>query len=119
MLVGTLMAWLGWGTVLFNTDPRDAGAAGFTMFYLTLFMGLVGLITLIELLFRVALMRRSVVLREVKVSFRHAVLLSGVGILSLIFSSQGWLSWWVLVVFIVTACVLEYVSLLVQHARRG
>jgi len=119
MAAGTLLAWLGWGIVIWNTDPRDAGSLGFGMFYLTLLMGLVGLITLLELLVRVALMRREVVLREVKVSFRHAILLSAVGILALVFSRQGWLSWWVLIVFIITAAVLEYVSLLIQHSRRG
>ena len=119
MIAGTLLAWLGWGIVIWSTNPLEAGVMGFVLFYLTLLMGLVGLITLLELLVRVSVLRRAVVLREVKVSFRHAVLLSIVSILALCFSSQGWLSWWVLVVFIAVAVVLEYVSLLIQHSRRG
>ncbi|MFA5185325.1 MAG: hypothetical protein WC551_02470 [Patescibacteria group bacterium] len=120
MAIGTLMAWVGWGIVVLNVNPVESGALGFGMFYLTLLMGLLGIITLFELLIRLyALKRRDVVIREVKVSFRHAVWLSLVSILSLVFSSQGWLSWWVLIVFIVVAAVLEYVSLIIQHSRRS
>jgi hypothetical protein len=120
MIVGTLVAWLGWGIVVWNVNADEAGGLGFGLFFLTLLMGLVGTITLIGLLIRLVVMkRRELVIREVKTSFRHAVLLSGVSIISLILSAQGWLSWWVIIVFIVVAGVLEYVSLLIQHSRRG
>lgn len=114
------MAWVGWGIVVLNVNPKESGLLGFGMFFLTLLMGLLGFITLAELLIRLyALKRHEVVIREVKVSFRHAVWLSLISILSLIFSSQGWLSWWVLIVFIVVAGILEYVSLIIQYSRRG
>lgn len=120
MVVGTLVAWLGWGIVLWNVNPKEAGGLGFGLFFLTLLMGLVGAITLFGLLVRLVVMKRhELVIREVKTSFRHAVILSIVSIVSLVFSAQGWLSWWVLIVFIVVAGALEYVSLLIQHSRRG
>ncbi len=120
MIVGTLVAWLGWGMVLWNVNPLEAGGLGFGMFFLTLLMSLVGTITLFGLLVRLGIMkRRELVIREVKTSFRHAVLLAGVSTISLIFSAQGWLSWWVIIVFIVVAGTMEYVSLIIQHSRRG
>jgi len=120
MVVGTLVAWLGWGIVVWNVNPQEAGGLGFGLFFLTLLMGLVGAITLFGLLVRLVIMkRRELVIREVKISFRHAVLLSGVSTISLIFSAQGWLSWWVIIVFIAVAGAMEYVSLLIQHSRRG
>jgi len=120
MIVGTLVAWLGWSVVVWSVDPQQAGVLGFGMFFLTLLMGLIGTITLFGLLVRLVIMkRRELIIREVKTSFRHAVLLSAVSTVSLIFSAQGWLSWWVLIVFIAVAGVLEYVSLIIQHSRRG
>jgi hypothetical protein len=120
MIVGTLVAWLGWSVVVWSVDPQQAGGLGFGMFFLTLLMGLIGTITLFGLLVRLVIMkRRELIIREVKTSFRHAVLLSAVSTVSLIFSAQGWLSWWVLIVFIAVAGVLEYVSLIIQHSRRG
>lgn len=120
MVIGTLLAWLGWGIVVWSVNPLEAGGLGIGLFFLTLLMGLVGALTLFGLLVRLVVMKRQgLVVREVKTSFRHAVLLSIVSILSLIFSKQGWLSWWVIVVFIVVAGALEYVSLLIQHSRRG
>jgi hypothetical protein len=120
MAIGTLFAWLGWGIVIWNVNPQEAGSFGFGLFFLTLLMGLVGTLTLFGLLVRLVIMkRRELVVREVKTSFRHAVLLSAVSTTSLILSAQGWLSWWVIIVFIVVAGAVEYLSLIVQHSRRS
>lgn len=114
------MAWVGWLIVLMNVDPFQTSFMGIVLFYVTLAVGLVGVFTLIGLTYRVGILRRKeLVSREVKVSFRHAILLTAVSVITLILSRQGVLHWWVLVVLIVTAGILEYLSLLVQHSRRG
>jgi len=93
---------------------------GFILFYITLTVGLVGTLTLLGLVYRLWIMKRKeLVSREVKISFRHAVLLTAVSVFSLIFSAQGVLYWWVLILLIAAAWALEYVSLLVQQSRRG
>ena len=120
MGLSTVMAWIGWVIVLFNVDPFESGVLGLVMFYVTLCVGIVGTLTLAGLLYRVGIKKRhAVVSREVKVSFRHALLLTAVSVIALILSRQGVLHWWVLIVLIATAAVLEYLSLLVQHSRRG
>lgn len=94
--------------------------SGFLLFYITLITGLIGLLSLLGVLYRVVfLKRKDVVLREVKVSFRHAILLSFVGVSALALSSHGLLIWWVLILLILVASLIEYVSLLVQNATRG
>lgn len=120
MGLSTAMAWVGWLIVLMNVDPFQTSFMGIVLFYVTLAVGLVGVFTLIGLTYRVGILRRKeLVSREVKVSFRHAILLTAVSVITLILSRQGVLHWWVLVVLIVTAGILEYLSLLVQHSRRG
>ena len=116
----TILAWVAWGIVLWNVNPYESGLLGLSFFYITLTVGLVGSLTLLELLYRVGVMKRVEVLsREVKTSFRHALLLTAVSVVSLILSSQGVFHWWVLLVLIVTVSILEYLFLLVQHAHRG
>lgn len=120
MGLSTAMAWVGWLIVLLNVDPFRTNFMGIVLFYVTLSVGLVGLLTLGGLLYRVGIMRRNeLISREVKVSFRHAILLTVLSVIALILSRQGVLHWWVLVVLIVTAGILEYLSLLVQQSRRG
>lgn len=120
MGVGTLLAWIAWAIVLINVDPFESGPAGFVFFFVTLAVGLVGTLTIALVGYRVGLLRKAeMVSREVKVSFRHALLLTTVAVTSLILSSQGLLHVWVLVVLILCAGVLEYLSLLVQRSRRG
>jgi len=120
MALCTLLAWIAWVLIMLNVNPEEAGAGGFILFYITLTTGLIGSLSLAGILYRVVLRnRKDVVIREVKTSFRHAVLLSLVAILALILSAQGKLHWWVLVVLIIVASVIEYVSLMLHGARRG
>ncbi|OIO20137.1 MAG: hypothetical protein CO029_03960 [Candidatus Magasanikbacteria bacterium CG_4_9_14_0_2_um_filter_41_10] len=45
MIFGTLMCWAGWGVVLWNIDPYEAGIVSFMFFYITLFLALTGTIS--------------------------------------------------------------------------
>lgn len=119
MSVATLLSWAAWALVMWNMDPTQAGFAGFFMFYLTLFMALIGSLTLLGVLYRVLLLRRrNVLTREVRVAFRHAVLLSVVAIVSLALSGQGLLRWWVILGFVIFMSVLEYLFLIREESRR-
>jgi hypothetical protein len=119
MLLSTGFAWAAWLIVLCNVNPAETGIFGFVLFYITLVTGMIGSLSLVGVFYRVVLLkRRDVVSREVKVSFRHALLLSAVAVSSLALSSQGLLHWWVLLVLILVASMFEYASLLVQQARR-
>lgn len=92
---------------------------GFAMFYLTLFMGMIGVLTLLGMAYRVLLLkRRDVILREVRVAFRHAVLLSLVAIISLALSGQEMLKWWVVMVMVVVMSGVEYLFLIGEESRR-
>ncbi|MDQ7814710.1 MAG: hypothetical protein RDU25_02835 [Patescibacteria group bacterium] len=119
MLAGTIVAWSGWISVLMRINPKEAGLLGLTSFYVTLLMGMVGLVTLVELLINVHLMKKKeLLIREVKMAFRHAVLLALICVLSLIFSSVGKFSFWILLVFIAVAAGIEYLFMVVSHSWR-
>lgn len=120
MSIATAFAWGAWAFVLETVNPYETNAFGVIFFFVTLFLGITGIVAIIGSLFRVLVLRRKdVIIREVKVAFRHAILLSSIAVLSLFFLKQQLFHWWVFIVLIAVACVVEYVSLLLQQSRRG
>ena len=106
--------------VMTNVDPYEGTIMDFVLFYLTLGMSLIGLLSFMGSLYRVkVLKRKDVVSREVKIAFRHAILLSFVAVLSLILLTQGLFHIWVLLLLIVVSSGIEFVALKIQQSARG
>lgn len=115
--LGTALSWTAWLIVLFTMNPFESGWVGFAMFYVTIGTGLVGILTLVFSLIRIIFLRRKVIEREVRISFRHAVLCSLIGVASLILSASGRFSFWYMLVLLILAVGVEYVFL--QVHRKG
>lgn len=119
MSLATVLSWGGWFFVLWNIDPEQGGLLGFGMFYVTLFMGLVGTLALFGVTARVVLLKRKdVLLRHVRIAFRHGVLLSLVAISALALSGQGTLRWWSVPAMVVVMSFVEYLFLVGEESRR-
>lgn len=116
--LGTVLAWFGWAMIILHIAPREASAPGFIMFYLTLGVALVGTLTLVFSIFRVYILRRSVVEREIRTSFRHAILCSLIVIISLVLSAAGRFSVWYSFLLLAVASVVEYLFLQAHYGRR-
>jgi hypothetical protein len=120
MVGATVAAFAGWSYILFYVDPGEAGITGFLLFYLTLFACCVGMLTLAGVVVRVHIRgRKATAFREVRVAFRHGVLLSSVAILSLALSANGLLNIWWFLGFVIVVGGLEYASLLMHESRRS
>ncbi len=120
MAAGTLVAFFGLGKILLTIKPEEAKLSDFVFLYLSLFLVLVGFFSLVGLFFRMyVLRRRDVMSREVKNSFRHALLLAGVAVSALGLSRHAPFRWWTSFVLIFIASLIEIVSLVIQRSRRG
>jgi hypothetical protein len=120
MVLTTVLALGAWIFVMGNTDPREAVPMDFVLFYLTMTISSIGLLSLAGTLLRVKILgHKDVISREVKTAFRHAILLSIIGVLSLFFMTQNIFHWWVLLLLIAATSLIEFVSLKVQLAGRG
>ena len=119
MGVGSGLAWAAWTMVLFTVNPYEAGFAGLLFFYVTLLLALVGTLSLAGVAYRVGWLKHEDTLaKQVRISFRHAILLSAVVVSSLVLVAGGRFRWyWLLTVLACAACV-EYVFLLVQESKR-
>lgn len=119
MGLGTAMAWIAWLFVLQTMNPDEAGLTAFIFFYTTLFLSLVGTLSLLGLIYRIGIRHREAVLaREVRISFRHAILLSLVGTSALWLSAHRQLAWYWLLGLIIVVGGIEYLFLMVQASRR-
>lgn len=118
MALVTFIDWGAWFFIVETVNPYETNIVGIAFFFVTLFLGLVGIVSLMESIARVLLMKREVIIREVAISFRHGILLSLVAVASVFLLKQQLFHWWTLLLLIAAVSAIEYVSLLAQHARR-
>lgn len=120
MFAASVLAWIVFGYVVNSINPFEAGLTGFIAFYLSLFLALVGTLSVLGVVFRVQLRRRQqTAFREVRIAFRHALLLGAFSVVCLALSANGWLAWWNFLVLLGLVGLIEYLSLLVQEGRRS
>ena len=108
ILAGTVIAWAMWGAVILNFDPFQTGFLGFAVFYLTLFLGLSGLIFLASTFLKAKLIKKQTPYQRLNVSLRHAVLFVFLLAVWAFLKSQGLLRWWNLLLLILILTTLEF-----------
>ena len=102
--IGSILSLAGFISVLIAVDPFTSGLLGHIFFYLTLFLSLSGVITLIGLIIRKRF-SPGIYSEQIRISSRQAILLSILILSLLILQTFGLLLWWVgitLILFIIT-----------------
>ncbi|MFZ5391268.1 MAG: hypothetical protein ACOZAJ_03275 [Patescibacteria group bacterium] len=111
MSLGTLVSWGAFLLVINYLNPEVAGSLGLAFFYLALFLSLAGSLTLLGFTWRYFRRRDEALFRHISVSFRQAVWLSLIVIVSLFLQVNGLLTWWNLLLLIATLSLLEFLAL--------
>lgn len=93
--------------VAITVDPNSTNWLGFLLFYSSLFIALVGLITLIGFLIRFVFLKQGLAFNLVKLSFRQSFVLSLFLILGLFLQANALLTWLNLVFLIAGFSILE------------
>ncbi len=119
MLATSALAFTAWGVVLRQMNPQEGGSLAIGMFFVTLFLGLVGLFATASMAYRVGVLKRAVVLREARIAFRQASFLSFSGCLLLFLASQELFSWISVLLVIGGVTLVEYLFLLLDKTHRG
>ena len=107
MFITTLISWLAWGIIIFSLNPFEADFLGLTFFYSTLFLSLVGTISMLGNIVRKRFVKDDILFRQVIISFRQAVLFAVLIVMSLILQSNEILSWWSILFLIGALTVIE------------
>ncbi|MFZ5364562.1 MAG: hypothetical protein ACOZAG_03725 [Patescibacteria group bacterium] len=108
MTISAIFCWIIWGFVLYSVDPTTAGVLGFIFFYLSLFLSLVGTLSVLGLLLRMKFGNEELVFKTVTVSFRQATLLGLIVIGGLILKSQKILTWWNIIFLVLALVIIEF-----------
>ena len=107
MAVATSVAFMGWVLVLLYLDPGSAGYVGIALFYLTLFLGLMGFFTLISFSLKRWISNNEIIFAYIASSFRQGFWLAIIIIGLLVMQGARILNWWDALLFIASISLLE------------
>ena len=107
MLLATLLCWLAFVAVIIYINPTEAGFIGFLLFYVSLFLSLVGFFALLGFFVRIWLLTQPVVFKQVIIAFRQAIWFASLIVFCLILQSQKLLTWWTVILFIALLTFIE------------
>ncbi|MCB9802446.1 hypothetical protein H6761_00315 [Candidatus Nomurabacteria bacterium] len=112
MLGATVVAWLGFFLVISNFDPDQANVVVFVFLYFSLFLSILGTLSLLGFLLRKLLQRKKEQSYKVATeSFRQAFIFATVVVVALILQATRLLNWWNILLLIIFATLLEFIIL--------
>lgn len=116
MILATAIAWLGFFIIINNFDPNLGNWVVFVMFYAVLFLAILGTLSLLGYWWRKIFNRRREMSRLlVAESFRQAIIFSAVVIIALWLQASRILTWWNILLLIVSATLLEFIIILFRQ----
>jgi hypothetical protein len=107
MSVATAFAFVGWTFVLLYIDPGTSGYVGIVLFYLTLFLALLGFFTLINFSLKRWIANNEVIFAYVSSSFRQGFWLAAIIVGLLVMQGARILNWWDALLFIGAISLME------------
>ena len=117
MTIATLAMWVAWLFVLHTIDPLQSGLTGFVLFYLTLFVALLGTTVLSGSLIRSWVHPDELLYRQTLRSFRQGFILSGLFICSLWLFAFEAMRWWTILLLIILFSLIELFFVSKQSKR--
>lgn len=119
-IVGSLLAAIaGWGAltlVVTQLDPDRAGASGFILFFLSLFVGLASVVGLSGYAARRIVMRHVIPIYAVRTSLRQGVITSIFASVILFLQLLRLYRWWIAIILL-AACI--FIELMFLSFDRG
>ena len=117
MAITTAICWTAFIFILWTVNPEVTNWIGFLLFYLSLFLALIGSITIIGFLVRFIWLKHELVFNSVKIAFRQSFLFAFLIIAVLFLLSKDLFSWLNLGLLIVGLSVLEF--FLISYGSRN
>ncbi len=104
----TVISWLIFVYVLLSINPEITNWLGFLLFYVSLFLSIIGTSALVGFLFRFVFLKKHIAFRLVKEAFRQSFLFAFLIVISLILLSQDLFTWLNIFFLIISLSVLEF-----------
>ncbi len=109
ILMGLLTAvcWILWVVVIFNINPFEAEFLGLLLFYISLFLALLGTLSLIGFFLRTLFSKQELVFKHLGGSLRQAFFFSTLIVGTLLLKGTKLYSWWAIILLILGITILE------------
>lgn len=108
MTVATILSWCVWVLIIFYFDPDTAGLIGFLFFYISLFLSIVGTVSIIGFIIKMKLIRNDeLIFRHIKRTFKQGFILSSFVIITLILLQKNLLTWWNFILLVMLYLFIE------------
>ena len=108
MIIMTLVCWSVWVYVIFSVNPEITNIIGYILFYVSLFLALIGTSAIIGFLVRFIGLKQKLVFHSVKEAFRQSFLFSILIVVSLFLLSKDLFTWLNLFFLVIGLSVLEF-----------
>lgn len=92
--IGTIFSWVAWLMVLFTLDPFSGGWPVLALFYISLFLSLIGTLSLVNFWLRYWWEKERVVFRQFSIAVRQSILIASGVIVALMLQSIRLLNIW-------------------------
>jgi len=113
----TASLWLSWGWVVISIDPFAAGWIGLVLFYLTLFLALIGTFTILGVFLRRLRMHEELLFHLVMLSSRQSIVLALLVVVFSLMQSYRILRLWNALLIVLIVIALEFMVLFKQQRR--
>lgn len=108
MILATLLCWIGFGAIIQTINPEITNKIGFLLFYLSLFLTIVGATAIIGFVIRFIGLKRELVLNSVISAFRQSFLFAFFIIAILFLLSCNLFSWLNVMLLIIGLSLVEF-----------
>jgi len=108
MAAMTALCALAFGYIITTVDPETTNNTGLVLFYLSLFLSLIGATAIIGFVVRFIFLRHELAINNVIVAFRQSFLFSGFIVAMLFLQARSLLSWLNAIILIVGLSALEF-----------
>ncbi|MCK5460218.1 hypothetical protein KAI52_03820 [Candidatus Parcubacteria bacterium] len=107
ILFSTILCGSALTIIIFSVNPNEASVLIFAFFYLSMFLSLIGISTIINSIIRKIFVKNKILFRQIIISFRQAILFSLLITISMALQSQKILSWWNMLLLIAALSTIE------------
>lgn len=108
MLITTLICWLAFSFVLWTVNPEATNWLGFLLFYLSLFLSIVGTSAIIGFIIRFVGLKHELAFRSVRDAFRQSFLLAFLLVAVLFLLAKNLFSWLNVFFLVIGLSILEF-----------
>jgi hypothetical protein len=117
MSITTAICWLAFGFVVWTINPEITNWLGFLLFYLSLFLSLVGSTAIVGFVIRFVALKHILAFNSVTAAFRQSFLFAFMIVATLFLLAQNLFTWLNLIYLVLGLSILEFFMLSYKGKR--